>query len=235
VTPALAVVPEAPTTRLGRSQAARRRRVIDATVELGAAGGYDAIQMRDVAAAAGVALGTIYRYFASKDHLLAEVMVEAQREIQRSLEAVPPRGDTPAARLDDVFQRRSSLELRPQMMAAIMRALASSDPVVRTAAREIGRIRQAFLATALGDLDADQRAGVIRVLGHIWYSSLVGMVNEWEGVTSVRAELRTAARLLLPAPDPTTPSPTPPPPPSATPPAPTPPAPGRSRSTRRPG
>jgi TetR/AcrR family transcriptional regulator, cholesterol catabolism regulator len=233
MSPALAVVPDTPTTRLGRSQAARRRRVIDATVELGSAGGYDAIQMRDVAAAAGVALGTIYRYFASKDHLLAEVMVEAQREIQRSLEAVPARGATPAERLDDIFQRRSSLELRPKMMAAIMRAMASSDPDVRTAGREIGQIRQTFLARALWDLDPDQRAGVIRVLGHIWYSSLVGMVNEWEGVTSVRAELRTAARLLLPAPDPTSSPPTPPPPPSATPP--TPPASGRSRSSRRPG
>jgi AcrR family transcriptional regulator len=193
----VAVAPEVPTTRLGRSQAARRRRVIDAAVALGSAGGYDAIQMRDVAAEAGVALGTIYRYFASKDHLLTEVMVEAQREIQRSLQQVPPRGETPAQRLEDVFERRPELALHPPMMAAIMRALASSDPVVRTAAREIGRIRQAFLTDALYDVDPDQRAGIIRVLGHIWYSSLVGMVNEWEGMTSVRAELRAAARLLL--------------------------------------
>lgn len=202
VTVAVVAPDDAPTTRLGRSQAARRKRVIDATVELGCAGGYDAIQMRDVAAAAGVALGTIYRYFASKDHLLTEVMVEAQREIQRSLATVPPRGSTPAERLEDVFERRPELALRPPMMAAIMRALASTDPTVRTAAREIGRIRQKFLADALFDVDPVQRDGIIRVLGHIWYSSLVGMVNEWEGFTSVRAELRTAARLLLPTPDP---------------------------------
>ena len=199
---ALAVVPERPTTRLGRSQAARRTRVIAATVELGCAGGYDAIQMRDVAAAAGVALGTIYRYFASKDHLLTEVMVEAQRQIQASLAAVPPRGATPAERLEDVFERRSTLTLRPPMMAAIMRAMASTDPTVRAAAREIGRIRREFLADALFDVDPVQRGGVIRVLGHIWYSSLVGMVNEWEGFTSVREELQLAARLLLPTPDP---------------------------------
>jgi AcrR family transcriptional regulator len=209
MTPVAVMVPDVPTTRLGRSQAARRRRVIEATVELGVAGGYDAIQMRDVAAAAGVALGTIYRYFASKDQLLTEVMVEAQREVQRSLAAVPARGATPAERLDDVFQRRSSLELRPRMMAAIMRAMASTDPTVRAAGREIGRIRREFLADALYDVDPVQRDGIIRVLGHIWYSSLVGMVNEWEGFTSVRAELRTATRLLLPAPTPPA-APTPP-------------------------
>ena len=54
----------------------RRRRVIDAAFELGADGGYDAVQMRDVAATANVALATIYRYFSSKDHLLAAAMSE---------------------------------------------------------------------------------------------------------------------------------------------------------------
>ena len=61
---------------LTKSQAARRERVIRAAMELGAEGGYDAVQMRDVAQRAGVALGTIYRYFSSKDHLLAAAMVE---------------------------------------------------------------------------------------------------------------------------------------------------------------
>ena len=42
-----------------------------AALQLGADGGYDAVQMRDVAASAEVALGTIYRYFPSKDALLA--------------------------------------------------------------------------------------------------------------------------------------------------------------------
>ncbi|TML66926.1 MAG: helix-turn-helix transcriptional regulator, partial [Actinobacteria bacterium] len=58
------------------NQAARRDRVLDAALVLAAEGGYDAVQMRDVATRAQVALGTIYRYFASKDHLLAECQLE---------------------------------------------------------------------------------------------------------------------------------------------------------------
>jgi AcrR family transcriptional regulator len=200
------IVPDEPTTRLGRSQAARRRRVIEATLELGAAGGYDAVQMRDVAAAAGVALGTIYRYFSSKDHLLTEVMIAALREVSASLEATPPRGATPAERLEDVFLRRSSLDGRPLVLGAIMRALSSTDPAVRASAVEIGRVMRANMSTALTDVDPEQRAGIMRVLGHVWYSSLVGLVHEWEGLTSVRQELRTASRLLLPS----DPRPTPP-------------------------
>src|SRR4029434_3569150 len=52
---------------LTNSQEARRQRVILTALELAAEGGYDAVQMRDVAARANVALGTIYRYFSSKD------------------------------------------------------------------------------------------------------------------------------------------------------------------------
>ena len=50
-------------------------RVIDAAMALGLDGGYDAVQMRDVAARADVAMGTVYRYFTSKDHLLAATLV----------------------------------------------------------------------------------------------------------------------------------------------------------------
>ena len=60
---------------LARSQAARRRRVLDATLALADEGGFDAVQMRDVAAEAGVALGTVYRYFSSKERLLLEANV----------------------------------------------------------------------------------------------------------------------------------------------------------------
>ena len=65
---------------LTTSQAARRGRVIEAALTLGADGGYDAVQMRDVATTAGVALGTIYRYFSSKDHLLAEVRARLRQQ-----------------------------------------------------------------------------------------------------------------------------------------------------------
>src|ERR671923_101750 len=87
------------------NQAARRQRVIDAAMKLAAEGGYDAVQMRDVGKEAGVALGTIYRYFASKDHLLAACQVEFARDIQRRLEEKPAQGDTAGDRVVDVLRR----------------------------------------------------------------------------------------------------------------------------------
>ena len=61
---------------LTEKQSARRRRVLDAAMALADEGGYEAVQMRDVAARADVALGTLYRYFSSKDQLLAAVRAD---------------------------------------------------------------------------------------------------------------------------------------------------------------
>ncbi|WP_241197035.1 TetR family transcriptional regulator, partial [Streptomyces sp. ADI91-18] len=59
---------------LTERQEARRRRILHASAQLASRGGFDAVQMREVAEAAGVALGTLYRYFPSKVHLLVATM-----------------------------------------------------------------------------------------------------------------------------------------------------------------
>jgi len=57
---------------LPRGQQERRDRIVRAAISLLQHGGeYDEIQMRDVALEAGVTLGTVYRYFTSKEHLYA--------------------------------------------------------------------------------------------------------------------------------------------------------------------
>ena len=77
---------------LARNQAARRRRVLDATLALADKGGFEAVQMRDVAAEAGVALGTVYRYFSSKERLLLEANVGQVEALGAGLLDDPPTG-----------------------------------------------------------------------------------------------------------------------------------------------
>lgn len=62
-----------------------RRRILDAARELIAEGGYPAAQMGAVAEAAGVATGTLYRYFPSKAELFAQVFRDA---VQHEVDAV---------------------------------------------------------------------------------------------------------------------------------------------------
>jgi|RhiMethySRZTD1v2_1073278.scaffolds.fasta_scaffold02655_21 TetR/AcrR family transcriptional regulator, cholesterol catabolism regulator len=66
---------------MSAAQLDRRRRVLDAVIELVAAGRVDDWGMKDVAERSGVALGTIYRYFSSKDHVAAAALLEWARTL----------------------------------------------------------------------------------------------------------------------------------------------------------
>ena len=186
-------------TALTRSQTARRQRVIAAAIELASAGGYDAVQMRDVATTAHVALGTIYRYFASKDHLLAATLVEWTRDLQARVLQRPARGSSPADRVVDVLQRATrNLERNPRLTAALITAVSAPDPAIKDCQREVNDIMVDVLSGAMADdVPDDLKAGVCRVMSHVWFSSLVGWVNGWGGGVDIGDELEVAARLLL--------------------------------------
>ena len=68
-------------TQLARSQHGRRERILAAVLELAAEGGYDAVQVREVAARARVALRTIYNYYDSRENLLYAAMMEWRRRV----------------------------------------------------------------------------------------------------------------------------------------------------------
>ncbi len=87
-----------------------RTRLLDAAGELIAKGGYGEATIASVAERAGVAVGTVYRYFPSKAALFAEVFRGAsQREVEAMAAAMG--GDLPApARIAggvETFARRA--------------------------------------------------------------------------------------------------------------------------------
>src|SRR6476659_6205113 len=76
------------------AQRDRHRRILDATIALASAGGFDAVQMRSVAERADVALGTLYRYFPSKIHLLVSALAREFERTQDRVDRAVLRGDT---------------------------------------------------------------------------------------------------------------------------------------------
>ena len=186
------------TEALTVSQAARRERVIAAAMELGAEGGYDAVQMRDVATTAGVALGTIYRYFASKDHLLAASMVDWSKELEARVTDQPPAEGSAADRVVAVIRGvTSGMEQQPKLAAAVVNAVTASDPAVVECQREMTTTIMRVLAAPIADLPDEERDGIVRVLAHVWNSTNLGWVNGWLTVGQVGDDLEQAARLLL--------------------------------------
>jgi AcrR family transcriptional regulator len=187
------------TSALEKSQAERRRRVLDAALILAAEGGFDAVQMRDVANEADVALGTVYRYFASKERLLLEANVEGVDDLDRRLRDVPPEGDTPAERVIDVLQRANrSLQRHPEATAAMVRAIGSARTEEADA---VERVRESMTRIITGAMHAGEPSerdlAVARVLQQVWLASLVGWVGGVDGAERVGDDLVTATRLLL--------------------------------------
>jgi AcrR family transcriptional regulator len=176
----------------------RRQRIIEAAIELGTEGGYEAVHMRVVAERADVALATVYRYFESKDHLLSAAVSEWTSQLQARLDRSPARGDTPVEQLVDVLRRASrAIERRPQFAAALIRALHSPDPSVAAAAADVGHQISAMTTPILHDLPGEDVEGIVSVLGAVWDSTIMGWANGRSPISSIGDELETAARLLL--------------------------------------
>jgi TetR/AcrR family transcriptional regulator, cholesterol catabolism regulator len=183
---------------LTKSQAARRERVIRAAQELAADGGYDAVQMRDVASRGEVALGTIYRYFPSKDALLLAVMVQWLGDLEQRVTRHPPAGATTVDSIMDVLGRAvRSMDREPRLTRAVIAAMTAGDPASVDAIGEVtaamARIMQAAFPE---DVDPALEAAAAKVLGHVWWSATISWANGMGDSTWVVAELRQASELI---------------------------------------
>jgi TetR/AcrR family transcriptional regulator, cholesterol catabolism regulator len=183
---------------LTKSQAARRERVVRAALELGAEGGYEAVQMRDVATRADVALGTIYRYFPSKDSLLLAVMVHWLGDLEQRVSRRPPTGDTTVERIMDVMTRAlGSMDRDPRLTAAVIGAMTAGDPASVPAIDEVSQAMARIMQSAFPpDVDPALEAATAKVLGHVWWSATISWANGMGDIDWVADELRLAAELL---------------------------------------
>ena len=184
---------------LARNQAVRRRRVLDAALRLAERGGFDGVQMRDVATEANVALGTVYRYFTSKERLLLEAMVEQIGALADRLDANPPAGDTPAARVIDVLARATtSLQRHPEVTAAMVRACGAAQPSEADMVRRVTEAMTRIITAAMHEGTPSPRdLAVARALQQVWLSALIGWVGGADDAPRVTADLDAAAQLLL--------------------------------------
>ena len=183
---------------LTKSQAARRDRVIRAALELGAEGGYDAVQMRDVATRAEVALGTIYRYFPSKDALLLAVMVQWLGDLEQRVTRHPPAGATTVERIMDVLTRAlRAMDRDPRLTAAVIGAMTAGDPASVGAINEVTRAMARIMQSAFpADVDPALEASAAKALGHVWWSATISWANGMGDVDWVAGELREATELI---------------------------------------
>ena len=181
------------------AQRERRKRILDATLALASKGGYDAVQMRTVAERADVALGTLYRYFPSKIHLLVSALVLEFERTQEKLDRKPIPGDTPYDRMLYVLSRVTrTMQREPLLTEAMTRAFMFADPSAAAEVNTVARQMERMFTRAMhdGEPSADDVA-IARVIGDVWLSNLVAWVTRRASADDVSSHLELAARLLL--------------------------------------
>ena len=188
------------------AQRERRKRILDATIALATKGGYDAVQMRTVAENADVALGTLYRYFPSKIHLLVSALAREFEQASVGLERRAIPGRTAHERVMSVLGRATrTLQRDPQLTEALTRAFMFADASVATEIHVVGMHVTRLLMRAMADPalpfeehdPTEDDIAIAKVIGDVWLSALVGWVTGRTTAEDVTQQMDVAVRLLL--------------------------------------
>lgn len=182
------------------AQALRRQRILGATRRLASAGGYDAVQMRTVAEEAQVALGTLYRYFPSKVHLLVSVLeVELQRARDR-LVSHPAQGATAGDRVVAVLHTAGA-DLRDdeRLTEAMTRAFMFADA---SAKDTIARVLDLFTDMVTGAVRPDAEVAsedrmLAEVVADLWFAAMVSWVTGRSTAEETSARMEGTVRLVV--------------------------------------
>jgi AcrR family transcriptional regulator len=180
------------------TQATTRRRLLDAARALATEGGYDAVSMRAVAQRAGVSAPTAYQYFASRDHVLVDVLVDLAAGATALFAARPSRRREPVERTVATLRRVMQLfEEEPQLFVALFRAYISGAPEVRHARVAMESTMRSWIDSALGSTAVAERETVVSILEAVLFTGLAGMVIGGTSPRDIGDALERAVRLLL--------------------------------------
>ncbi|MEU3963539.1 TetR family transcriptional regulator [Streptomyces buecherae] len=190
---------------LTERQEARRRRILHASAQLASRGGFEAVQMRAVAETSGVALGTLYRYFPSKVHLLVATMQDQLQRLHETLRKRPPTEEEPAARVAQTLMRAfRAMQREPQLAEAMARALTFADRSVSPEVDTVSRLTTAIILDAMGltGTPTPAQLSAVRVIEHTWHSALITWLSGRASIAQVKIDIETVCRLI----DPTSPA-----------------------------
>lgn len=184
----------------------RARRIIETTIVLAEKGGFEAVRLRDVAAHAGVAMGTLYRRFRSKEDLLvAALELETRAMADRIAERLPV-GETAGQRAVGFFEIATRGMLRrPNLSRAMLRASAAGEPALAQKVEifhelmlwmTVSSLRGEALCEETPDLNDRERL-LGEVLNQIWFAVMMGWSSGLQTQSSINERMRASVELVL--------------------------------------
>ena len=179
-------------------QRARRQRIIDAAGRLMCTTDYEKIQVKDVADEAEVALGTLYRYFHTKDHLFACALQSWSQRFGDHGELRP--GGTTEDRVKAIYRRAArAFERQPRAYNVVMQIQSSTDPHTREVWLEFARHQSSAFGLALASsrLSADKKADVTAVMSAVLDENLRSWQLGRQPLDAVYTAIDRAAELIF--------------------------------------
>ena len=187
----------------------RAKRIVETAVALAERDGYQAVRLRDVAATAQVALGTVYKRFASKEEILIAALEQESEKLVSKIGKKPVPGDDQIERVRFVFNALTKgLLRRPNLAKALVRSLASGDPNITERVASFHALITAMVMAAIrgdaaddigewgGDADEQERT-IASILQNVWFASFVGWAGGLHDAAQVLADTDKATQLLL--------------------------------------
>jgi AcrR family transcriptional regulator len=186
-------------TSIPASQQARRERILDAASDLATEGGWDAVQMRAVADRADVALGTLYRYFPSKVHLLVSALGRTFQTLHDSVRV--DAAGTPQERVYRVVAAMTRfLGRHRRLSGAMVRALMTADAEAAQEVEAVGDLLVGFIASATHrpDEPATERDTLVaHIIGKVWLTDVVTLLSGRMTVSQVLEDLEATIELVM--------------------------------------
>src|SRR3954463_5469053 len=181
------------------AQRERRKRILDATLAIASKGGYEAVQMPAVAERADVAVGTLYRYFPSKVHLLVSALGREFERIDAKTDRASLTGGTPYQRLNIMVGKLNrAMQRNPLLTEAMTRAFVFADASAAGEVDHVGKLMDSMFARAMSDGEpTEDQFHIARVISDVWLSNLLAWLTRRASATDVSKRLDLAVRLLI--------------------------------------
>jgi TetR/AcrR family transcriptional regulator, cholesterol catabolism regulator len=182
----------------------RTRRIVETAITLAERDGFEAVRLRDIAQMADVALGTVYRRFASKEDILVAVLEYEALALQGAVDPTSFSGGTPFLRVVTMFEVLTRMFLaRPNLARAVLRAVSSGVPEITEKVSGFHDMTTLVVIGALRGIDNEAYPGsaheeqLAALLQQIWFAELVGWAGGLATMDRMIANMRAAAKLLL--------------------------------------
>ena len=176
----------------------RRQGLLAAAALLVERDGYERVQMTEIARTAGVAIGTLYRYFPSKAKLF-EVALYEEMALFAAEWTESPSSDRIGEVADHLVLLTRQIAGRPRLAAAMFHA--SMAGYATATVEERGRTEMPLPRRILEAVGIDNPTAMdlerAQLLRDAWWSILVKIVVGHLAFESGESQLRLACRLLL--------------------------------------